>query len=142
MLQELCVRYHPVQCCRRCGLLGNGRSQRGSIPSPTSDIWCSLRPFQLQQLPGSVHQHGQKTGLFHIIALGVYFVLEDNIGSNFQGLWKHGGTGPFLPVPNSTTEPWAHRLSFISYPPQQMYSGNCCYCLAQNIGSTNGNGSF
>lgn len=85
---------------------------------------------------------GWTTGKFHIIGLGVYFDLANHVGSNFSGVWKHGGTGPFPPDATSAAPLWAYRLSFISYPPHLMYSGTCRYRLAQTTGNTAGDTSF
>lgn len=86
---------------------------------------------------------GWKTGFFHLIALGVYFELDDHVGCNFQGVWKHGGTGPFPPSPTAPSAPWAYRLSYISYPPQQMYGdGTCRYRLAHSAGASGSDASL
>ncbi|KAF8188859.1 hypothetical protein K438DRAFT_2145867 [Mycena galopus ATCC 62051] len=59
---------------------------------------------------------------FHIIRFGIYFVLRNFDSANFCGLNCHGGTPPIAP-PGTTVANDAYRLTFISYPPENMGDG-------------------
>ncbi|KAH6902961.1 hypothetical protein BKA70DRAFT_1433938 [Coprinopsis sp. MPI-PUGE-AT-0042] len=77
------------------------------------------------QLPASYDP-----GYFHLVFLGVYCRLDQFLGFNFQGHWRHGGTPPRCP-PQLDLAPHAVRFVTISYPPGKMMSGSSRVRLAE-----------
>ncbi|KAJ7159915.1 hypothetical protein C8R43DRAFT_947994 [Mycena crocata] len=69
-----------------------------------------------------------KPGMFFILQLGVFVLLEQYTGINFYGLWKHGGTPPLCPIGRELHR-WAYRFVMISYPPKHMVNGTARFSL-------------
>ncbi|KAH6905100.1 hypothetical protein BKA70DRAFT_1431186 [Coprinopsis sp. MPI-PUGE-AT-0042] len=69
-------------------------------------------------------------GYFHLVLLGVYCRLDQFLGFNFQGHWRHGGTPPRCPS-HLELSPHAIRFVTISYPPGKMMSGTSRIRLAE-----------
>lgn len=71
-------------------------------------------------------------GYFHLLAFGVYVRLNKYNGFNFQGIRKHGGSGPFAPC-GEKPDPRACRFAMVSYPPAGMMNPRTTrYKLAVN----------
>ena len=64
---------------------------------------------------------GYEYGRFHLLAFGVYIVLDPLKLMGFSGLRKHGGTPPLSP-PGKAPAPSAYRLMVVLYPPASMLS--------------------
>ncbi|KAJ3506650.1 hypothetical protein NMY22_g17179 [Coprinellus aureogranulatus] len=58
-------------------------------------------------------------GYFFLLSIGVYVCLNNFSSFNFQGLEKHGGSGPF-PPPGVTPPAYAYRFMNVAYPPHAL----------------------
>lgn len=62
-----------------------------------------------------------EVGRFHLLSLGLYFILEHLLVPIFCGLANHVGTPPIAP-PNCDPLPHAVRFMTVLYPPKCMLS--------------------
>jgi hypothetical protein len=67
-------------------------------------------------------EEGYEWGWFHLLAFGVYIVLQQFCVMNFSGLRCHGGTPPLSP-PGVPPAADANRVMTVLYPPSSMLSG-------------------
>ncbi|KAF6764197.1 hypothetical protein DFP72DRAFT_799814 [Ephemerocybe angulata] len=122
--------YHTIQCnisaakngallVHQLGTVGGAHFDNHDSPGHYSNMvtHCDL-------------PHGWNPGYFHLLALGVFVILENGLGFNFQGNRKHGGSGPFAPDDAAEDVPWAYRFAGICYPPAEMVGQECRYRLA------------
>ncbi|KAF6744864.1 hypothetical protein DFP72DRAFT_1078071 [Ephemerocybe angulata] len=126
--------YHTIQCnisaakngallMHQLGTVGGAHFDNHDSPGHYSNMvtHCDLPP-------------GWHPGYFHLLALGVFVILENGLGFNFQGNRKHGGSGPFAPDDAAEDVPWAYRFAGICYPPAEMVGQECRYRLAALAG--------
>lgn len=87
------------------GLFGKPHADVEDSPgSLTCAISCSNLPT------------GYEPGRFHLLHLGIYFVLGSVCAVGFSGLHRHVGTPPIAPTPH--VAPHVLRTMFVLYPTQ------------------------
>ncbi|KAJ7697017.1 hypothetical protein B0H17DRAFT_1197749 [Mycena rosella] len=89
---------------------GNHNDNKDSPARFTNMVMCSRLPDTYT------------LGKFHIPRLGIYFMLRNFDSANFCGLNYHGRTPPIAPQGVDVAND-ASRMTFISYPPEQMGDG-------------------
>lgn len=73
-------------------------------------------------------------GRFHLLTLGVFFLLDEAEPIYFTGQLPHGGTAPLAPPGIQSIEPWAYRFIIIFYPASRILTGSTqTYMAASGI---------
>lgn len=75
-------------------------------------------------VPISDIPQGWDAGRFHLLTLGIYFVLDRVDVIYFTGQLIHGGTPPLAPEGVKDIVPWAYRCVLIFYPASRIVSGS------------------
>ena len=73
-------------------------------------------------------------GRFHLLTLGVYFLLDEAHPIYFTGQLPHGGTAPLAAPGVDEIEHWAYRFVIIFYPALRILTGNAqTYMAASGV---------
>lgn len=72
---------------------------------------------------------GWEPGWFHLLALGVFIVLDPLTLIYFTGRQMHEGTAPLAPS-NTIPQKWACRLVVVAYPSGRIQRGNVKHAWA------------
>jgi hypothetical protein len=84
-------------------------------------------------------EEGYEWGRLHLLAFGVYIVLQQFRVMNFSSLRRHGGTPPLSP-PGVPPAADAYRVMTVLYPPSSMLSGAGNYVI--DLATLNKSGAF
>lgn len=103
---------HTGERIREAGVFGGPHFDDG-------DSACSLSTM----VPCSDLPAGYDPGRFHLLPLGVFFVLSGIHPIVFSGRIYHGGTAPLAPANVTKVEPWAYRFVMIFYPASRIITG-------------------
>ena len=103
---------HIGERIREAGVFGGPHFDDG-------DSACSLSTM----VPCSDLPAGYDPGRFHLLPLGVFFVLSGIHPIVFSGRIYHGGTAPLAPANVTKIEPWAYRFVMIFCPASRIITG-------------------
>ncbi|KAH6886516.1 hypothetical protein BKA70DRAFT_1444399 [Coprinopsis sp. MPI-PUGE-AT-0042] len=123
--------YPTIQCNIAAAATSNSGLQKdmGDFGGAHRDDRDSIGHYT-NMIANSKLPEGYDPGYFHLLLLGIYVTLQNHIGFNFQGHWKHGGSAPTCP-PGTDLDPLATRFVLISYPPTGMVSSNVRHRIAE-----------
>ncbi|KAK7677631.1 hypothetical protein QCA50_019442 [Cerrena zonata] len=107
----------------------NGLEEQGHFGGKHRDRGDSICGFSgmvsISDIPD-----GFDAGRFHLLSLGLYFVLDQVDVIYFTGQLVHAGTPPLAPEDAENIEPWAYRCVMIFYPASRVLTGSTQTYLA------------